>query len=825
MSTRSFHLGIDLGTTNSCAAVFDGESTQVVRNAQGGTLTPSVVRIDARGNVTTGARARRYLDTDPANTRSEWKRLLGSQQKLDFAGSKESRTPIELSSILLRALRSDVEEQLGFAPTSAVITVPALFEVPQTSATAEAARLAGFERVEMLQEPVASALAAGYGDEANERPWLVYDLGGGTFDASLVELRDGLLRVVGHDGDNFLGGRDFDSALVDYVLGEVEANEGRAIDRAVPANALAIRRLRAAVEDAKIELARTKSSAVVIDDWLDLGSGPVSVDVTLTREVLERLTMPLVDRSLAVCMRLLAAHGIRENALSRVVLVGGPTVMPHLRARIEEVLSAPLGTGLDPMTLVAQGAALFAATAGLDARSATPKAGKPLVDPGARGAAVWLQHPAVSADTEPFVVGRVLDTDAGIARMRIRRSDGAFTSEETPLESDGTFAVAVSLARRTVNEFGIVGLAKSGAEVLVHPSSFSIQHGISIGDPPLARTLGVALATGSVHTYFERGSPLPIRRSFRHTTVDTVVAGDAGSGLVIPIVQGESKLARLCRLVGSLEIKGDRLKTSIPVGADVDVTIDLDRAGRLSATATIASIRESFDGVATLVTPQLSIEQLDVAIEDLVQRANRQRRLAFSAGDPRVVRRLSDADAAIREIERAAAAARAGDADSLERCRRLLIELDESLAASEDATSVPELVSELDDLLAHASYWVEMTGTDSDRRMLVESSKDIERAREAKRVAELERIRQRLSTLVNSCYFRDPGSWTHELEGLSGRLSTMSDARRAEGHVRDGRAAASKGDDEGVRRAVRALWQLLPPSERESGRSHGSGLR
>ena len=244
--TRPLYLGIDLGTTNSAAAAFDGENLVLVRAAQGGTLTPSVVRIDARGAVTVGGRARRFLDTDPENTRTEFKRLMGTAENLRFPAANLSRKPEELSAEVLRAIRGDVREQLGVMPERAVVSVPALFEIPQSGATAEAARLAGFEKIELLQEPVASALAAGW-KAGDDGAWLVYDLGGGTFDASLLETREGLLRVVGHDGDNFLGGRDFDWAIVDWAIGQLP---GTPLSRSDPAHAGRIRKLKLAAEEA-----------------------------------------------------------------------------------------------------------------------------------------------------------------------------------------------------------------------------------------------------------------------------------------------------------------------------------------------------------------------------------------------------------------------------------------------------------------------------------------------------------------------------------------------------------------------------------------------
>ena len=609
MKPRPLYVGIDLGTSNSTAAVFDGEELTVVRNGQGSVLTPSVVRIDGRGNVLVGARARRFLETDPANTRGEFKRLMGTTHTLEFPASGAIRRPEELAADVLKSLRQDVADQLGVAPQRAVVSVPALFELHQTAATSDAARCAGFERVELIQEPVASAIAAGWTRESGNGPWLVYDLGGGTFDVSLLETQEGLLRVVGHDGDNFLGGRDFDRALVDVVIAKLAA-DGVVIDRADPRHAVALRRLRLAAEEAKIELTRAAEAPIFLAG-LDLLGQSVDVDVIVTRSEYESLIAPIVDRSLDICARLLAANGLGKDALERVVLVGGPTVTPFLRERIRAVLGLGFGEGLDPMTLVAQGAALFAGTVALDGRPSGP-ATRQVGD--AAGPKVWLQFPAMTSDLSPFVVGKPLDRSGSVKKVKIDRADGEWHSDPTPCEADGTFAIMVRLLPRQNTSFNVSGELADGRTVALDPPQFSITHGTTLGEPPLSRSVGVALADNRVQIYFNRGSPLPIRRTFVLRTVETVNPDSAGHALKVPIVQGEFTLAHLCRLVGTLEIPASALTAALPAGADVEVMLELDRGGQLRARARIASIDQVFDQVALLVTPQVPLAAMDDAL-------------------------------------------------------------------------------------------------------------------------------------------------------------------------------------------------------------------
>ncbi len=810
-------VGIDLGTTNSAAAVFDGERVVQGRTRQGGVLTPSVVRIDSKGRVIVGERARRFLETDPDNTQTEFKRLMGTGQPIRFPAAGIEKKPEELAALVLDSIRRDVEEQYGFVPDRAVISVPALFELPQSAATSEAARLAGFERVELLQEPIASALAAGWTKEDAHGIWLVYDLGGGTFDASLLETRDGLLRVVGHDGDNFLGGRDFDRAIVDWAI-ERLAEEDVVITRRNPAHATAIRQLRVAAEDAKIELTREEEAEIVVPRLL-LGSEPVEVELMLSRRQLEELVRPGIERTIEVSRRLLASKGIVEGDLSRVVLVGGPTVMPVLRQRVQEALRADLGAGLDPMTLVSEGAALYAVTANLEASRTE-------VVTRIRARRIWLQYPAMSSDLMPHVVGKVAQGSGAMpSKIRFTRESDGWKSSESLVGEDGGFVVSVELLPRRSNTFLLGAVDDAGAPVLLDPPSITIVQGLTIGDPPLSRSIGVALANDTVLIYFERGTPLPARRTFVHNTVESVVKGSDECVLKVPIVQGEFETAHLCRLVGALEIKGEDLEGTLPAGAQVELTIELDRGGRMAARAMVPAIDQVFEHVAELLVPQASPEVLETTFAALKRRITELRSTSFRTGATALLTSLNPVDMGLEEVERDIEAARGGDLDAAQKARRTLLELDAHLEAVEMQKRWPELENEARDRLAWASRWIAELGTPPEQQLFTELQDSVREARDHKDPVDLQRHLRLVRQLGTASFYRHPEAWGWMFESAASEVDRATDLPRAQTLVQRGRDALARGDRQSLQSIVKEIWKLLPADAASRRLSFDSGVR
>jgi molecular chaperone DnaK len=304
------------------------------------------------------------------------------------------------------------------------------------------------------------------------------------------------LRVVGHDGDNFLGGRDFDQAIVAWAISMLEA-DGVKIDTRNPAHQPFLRRLAAIAEEAKIELGRSAEVTLTAGEPILLDGEEVQLELSLTRAVVERLVEPLVTRSTDVCARLLAAHNVERADLEHVVLVGGPTTMPFVRGLVAERTGPLSAEAHDPMTLVAQGAALAAAASGLDAR---PTALSKKVEAGHR---LNVKAPTLSTDLMPFVLVKLVDKEvAGAPKMLrlVRQGDPAWASEWVVRDDEGAFAIMAELVARRGNAFAIEAKDEKGNAAATSPSSLSIVHGITIGDPPVSRSVGVALANNAVCT-------------------------------------------------------------------------------------------------------------------------------------------------------------------------------------------------------------------------------------------------------------------------------------------------------------------------------------
>lgn len=810
---KNLYMGIDLGTTNSAVSIFDGDANQVIQNAHGSINTPSVVRVTDSG-IVVGAKAKRHLFNDTDNTFKEFKRLMGTQALTKPDRSGHCWTAEELSSEVLKCLKAMAEQQFDVVLNKVVITVPALFELPQSKATAEAARLAGFQQVEMLPEPVASALASGWSADQQEQAWLVYDLGGGTFDVSLLESRDGLLRVIAHDGDNFLGGRDIDKVIVNWLLEELASKHKLAVNQSDPHYKKFIRQLESAAEEAKITL--SDATQTVIELEFELADKLYEIDVGFTRDKLAELCSPLITRSIDICLRLLQSQGLPREQLKRVVLVGGPAHMPIIKAHVQAHLAPLAESQYDPMSLVARGAALYSATVGLVCKSEQSESIK------SQSQQVWLQYPSVCSELNPTVMGRIIDDNLKLSSVVITNVDASWVSATIDVDDGGVFIAEVLVKPNKANRFTLQGFDLAKVPIAVVCEEITIIHGIAVSDPPLSRSVGLSLADGSVKTFIDRGTPLPAKRTFVQSLVESLVPG-SGQKLNIPIVQGERRKARFCRKVGNLVIDSNELTQTLQVGSPVEITIEVNRGGDLKAQAFLPQQNKLIQGVAQLVISSVEPSSLRASWHSTNSRIGQLQKTAFRERDEQMIVRLDPlatrSATLFKELEKLE-----DDVDACQRFSRNLMELEAEVEHLESAGEFQLLADECERLFFNASSMVQSHGGEAEKQVLQSCTQQFESALKFQRQGELERLIERLEQLYHAAHKRSPGYWEDQFIYWSSYIHMAKDPKKARALVEKGRQAIEHGEHGKLKSITMELYNLIPEREKGDGESYDSGV-
>ena len=350
-------IGIDLGTTNSCVAVIEGGEPVVIANAEGARTTPSVVAFSKTGERMVGQVAKRQAITNPDRTISSIKREMGTDHKVTIDG--KSYTPQEISAMILQKLKGDAEAYLGESVTSAVITVPAYFTDAQRQATKDAGKIAGLDVKRIINEPTAAALSYGI-DKEDDQKIMVYDLGGGTFDVSIIEMGDGVQEVLATAGNNRLGGDDFDKRVMDWIINSFKVSDG--ID--LSGDKMAMQRIKEAAEKAKIELSGMTSASINLPFITADATGPKHLDLTLSRAKFNELTADLVEKTMGPVRQALSDSGLSIGEINKVLMVGGSSRIPAVQEAVKKLIGKEPFTGINPDECVAIGAALQAGVLG-----------------------------------------------------------------------------------------------------------------------------------------------------------------------------------------------------------------------------------------------------------------------------------------------------------------------------------------------------------------------------------------------------------------------------------------------------------------------------
>ncbi|MBR4917775.1 MAG: Hsp70 family protein [Bacteroidales bacterium] len=596
--------GIDLGTTNSSICRMEKGEPVVIKTDTLKETLPSCVSINKKGSVKVGDAAYNTMKSDKrratknwadnsSNTFVEFKRTMGTDMVYKCTSSELVLTSEQLSSEVLMALKSFVTDE---TVRSVVITVPAKFTVGQKTATIQAAQMAGFDHCELLQEPIAAAYAYGLSSENKNGTWLVFDFGGGTFDVALLKAKDGILQVYDTAGDNYLGGKDLDAAVVDkiiiphltncYAIGNILADKER--------NTVFREAMKTYAEEVKNQLS-FKSSEDILSNLGDLGiddnGEEIELDMTVSQSQLFDVMRPVFQKAIDICKSLLDRNSLRGSDIDRLILIGGPTYSPLIRQMLREQISPNLDTSINPMTAVATGAALYASTINaIEDASILTEDNEILLD---------VDYEATTVEQQEWVSVKISSNSPGMTppehvQIEISRSDYAWSSGKVSINRLGD-VIEINLIEGKSNTFIITCYNDQGMQIPCFPAEFTILQGTKVGSALMPYNIGVAMLDmekdklvfkGAIG--LEKNKPLPAVGVINNLyTSSPLRPGMSEDKLTIPVYQCEDspnieRTATLYEYVADIVVTGEDVRALIPVNSPVDITLSVNASEQMT---------------------------------------------------------------------------------------------------------------------------------------------------------------------------------------------------------------------------------------------------
>lgn len=821
---KNIEIGIDLGTTNSEISVIKNGDVQIIKNSYGDMYTPSVVGINKAKNVVVGKKAYEALnkftsEDEFLNNKAEIKRLMGTKTEIEFPRVNKKYKPEEMSAEILKSLKADALSIYNDINTKGVvITVPAYFSTVQAEATKKAGQIAGFQKVLLLQEPIAAAISYGFSKKTDEN-WLVYDLGGGTFDVALISSKNGNLRVIEHNGDNFLGGKDIDFAIIDTIIIpklEQKFNLNN-FNRGNEKYKTIFQKIKYNVEQAKIQLSRLDKTEVECDFEID---GEAVFDtIILTINDIEKAASNLIKKTIILCNETIKNSGIDKNNINRIILVGGPTQLPCIRKQLEDNIGILVDTTADPLTAVARGACIYASGQQIEDDD-TDELDENVYK-------INLYYESLSAEDEELIVGEIpelKDADKNYY-IQIQNTNNTFSSEKLKLQ-DGKFKVYLPLEERKLNSFWIYLLDDSGMSLQLSQDNFNITQGLNVAGAPLPKSIGLSffeedLLTKEKHNLYEivfpKNSILPLSKVIRCKTAKTIKKGEGKENLGIYIYEGESANVDRNMEICFLEINGEEISTDILSNSDVEIKLSVDESRTLDIKAYFPDLDQEFNARSSLYDPDVSIAQLENELNDV-------------KNDFDTVQNLCNIDERkalideIKDIQRDLQSARI-DADDKCKAHSKLKRIKIALDNLSSENSADNILNKFDEYLSNKNTMEEMCGDDEiQKELLYELYQKGKEAQRQNNIKLLSAINQELSNLYSKLLFNDKNF----LLTLSSDLyhnQNLKDNPVAAEHFKNFIDALERNSINEMRDSIYSLMQLLPGDEQNETKQRFSGIK
>lgn len=828
MSQEFIQIGIDLGTTNSEVAVFVNGKVEIIRNIYQDYFTPSVFGVDKAGNKVVGKKAYEKLfkgaDADElVNNKAEVKRLMGTVEKTEFPRLKKSLSAEEVSAEILKSLREDISRKYPDLDTrSAVITVPAYFSIIQSEATKRAGILAGFKHVVLIQEPIAAALSYGFQSSENKK-WLVYDFGGGTFDVAVISSHDGILTVLESGGDNYLGGKNIDWAIVEELI-VPEINKKYQLQDFTRANQkyqTIFAKLKYLAESAKIDLSQLDKTPIEVD--LETADGQeISLNIVLNRSQFERIIEPFIKKTIAISRNTIKNAGVSYDSIGRVVLVGAPTQIPYLRKFLEESLKIKIDTSVDCLTAVATGACLY----GLSQK--IPESVKVVKERNLEAITLKLNYPALTSETDEPIAGSVQGEHKGEYTLQIQSESGLYTSPKIPLKN-GKFLESIAVEPNKTNQYWLYLFDSKGNSVPIEPDSFVITHGLpEVVGAPIAHSIGLAIhkITGSSENeeefdiYFEKGANLPLKeKTQRYRATQKISRGD-NTELPIVVCEGESDNPKNNDYVCKLGINGKELPHDLPIGTDIDVTISVNESRELSVSYYIPSIDKGGNLRMTIMDEALNIDELSYNLEKEKEKFNKVAELCSVEEREAINNLLGSATISVQNANT--------DQDDKRKANKEIKELRAQLEKISENKKSDKLKSDFNGLLEAVPVLIANAPEDSNKeqgiKLLATLKVEGEKAVSTNNEILLARTNEQLFSLAFRYHYANP---QNILELFSRHVQgefTYTNPDAAQYFIEKGKKAVEANNIDGVKDVLQEIQNLMIDKNQMSLSSMVSGL-
>jgi len=818
--SNTIDFGIDLGTTNSAIARFLEGEVEVFEDprAQGKSVLPSVVGF-RRDKTIVGDKARELLGKKgPYDAVGKFKRKMGTSESFRIDSIDQSKTPVDLSAHVLKRLKEFI--RTGERLDAAVITIPASFDTVQSNATKEAGRKAGMEQVELLQEPIAASLA--YANQSrsqalDEGHWVVYDMGGGTFDVALMHIQNGEMKVVDHEGDNFLGGADFDQLLVEEAiiprleeLGTFSGLESKMKSEKGAYNDKYHRFLLQA-EDAKIELSAVTSTEIEIENIQDEAGNDLFDFMTLTRSEFEAMIQPQVDRTIEMINEMLVRNSLTPNDLAFVLMVGGSTYIPYVRQRVEEVIGAPVNCEVDPTTAVAIGAAYYAGS-----KSIAVEDGADVSENDAVDLKVKLAYHEASQDEYEFVAARFSGDTEGLY-YRITRNDGGFDTGLKPLQSKIT--EDLPLIADAYNYFELTVYDEQNNVVATNAERIGIAQGkYGVAGQPLPHDISLERDDPETETtyldlIFEKNRVLPLRRTKRVTVNKTVAQGSEDS-YKIRVVEGPHHAApESGKTIGYLEIEGDMLSRDVLKGSDLDIMLEMSESRDLTVRAEVKMTDQEFQEVFSPKEREAPVSVLKAQVSNLADRIETEVEAAVENEDYEVANKLRSLQQEVGEIESRASTMAQDDVTDdryqlQDRARKLSQRIDE---ATKDK-HLRDARQEYEEAKARCAEVVNKYGNDEEQQLFEGIVAQESTFLSSSSTSKIRRQADEMGQIAYSILWRTPGFLQETFRNLEAGASRMNNQEQARNLIESGRLAIEKQNWDRLAEVNYGLVDLLPRS-------------